>query len=102
MMWPGLNCSPRCSGGRHGCGKVWPWFAAVFSVLVLLTILSACSSGSLGERAAASDVYKRQGERAARPVLPSLTRATVNGVPGVWMDERDAGTLALWIEEVSP
>lgn len=42
------------------------------------------------------------GERAARPVLPSLTRATVNGVPGVWMDERDAGTLALWIEEVSP
>lgn len=59
------------------------------SVLALLTILSACSSGSLGERA-------------ARPVLPSLTRATVNGVPGVWMDERDAGTLALWIEEVSP
>ena len=81
MMWPGLNCSPRCSGGRHGCGKVWPWFAAVFSVLVSLTILSACSSGSLGERA-------------ARPVLPSLTRATVNGVPGV--------ALALWIEEVSP
>ena len=78
MMWPGLNCSPRCSGGRYGCGKVWPWSAAVFSVLVLLTILSACSSGSLGER------------------------ATVNGVPGVWMDERDAGTLALWIEEVSP
>lgn len=89
MMWPGLNCSPRCSGGLHGCGKVWPWFAAVFSVLVLLMILSACSSGSLGERA-------------ARPVLPSLTRATVNGVPGVWRDERDAGTLALWIEEVSP
>ena len=89
MMWPGLNCSPRCSGGRHGCGKVWPWSAAVFSVLALLTILSACSSGSLGERA-------------ARPVLPSLTRATVTGVPGVWMDERDAGTLALWIEEVSP
>ena len=54
-------------------------------MLALLTILSACSSGSLGERA-------------ARPVLPSLTRATVNGVPGVWMDERDAGTLALWIE----
>mgnify|MGYP003283411130 FL=1 len=89
MMCPDLNCSPHCSGGRHGCGKVWPWSAAVFSVLVSLTILSACSSGSLGERA-------------ARPVLPSLTRATVNGVPGVWMDERDAGTLALWIEEVSP
>ena len=69
MMWPGLNCSPRCSGGRRGCGKVWPWSAAVFSVLAL---------------------------------LPSLTRAAVNGVPGVWMDERDAGTLALWIEEVSP
>lgn len=66
-----------------------PWSAAVFSVLALLTILSACSSGSLGERA-------------ARPVLPSLTRAAVNGVPGVWMDERDAGALALWIEEVSP
>ena len=89
MKCPDLNSSPPCSGGRHGCGKVWPWSAAVYSVLVSLTILSACSSGCVGERA-------------ARPVLPSLTRGTVNGVPGVWMDERDAGTLALWIEEVSP
>ena len=89
MMWPGLNCSPRRSGGRQGCGKVWPGSAAVFCGLAALTILSAFASGGMGGRA-------------ARPVLPSLTRATVNGVPGVWMDERDAGTLALWIEEVSP
>lgn len=74
---------------RRGCGKVWPWSAAVFSALALLTILSACSWGSLEERA-------------ARPVLSSLTRATLNGVPGVWMDARDAEALALWIEEVSP
>lgn len=37
-----------------------------------------------------------------RPVLSSMTRATLNGVKGVWMDERDAGALALWLEEVSP
>lgn len=37
-----------------------------------------------------------------RPLLSSLTRVTINGVPGVWMNERDAGALALWVEEVSP
>ena len=31
-----------------------------------------------------------------------MTRATLNGVKGVWMDERDAVALALWLEEVSP
>lgn len=91
MMWPGLNCSPRCSGGRRGCGKVWPWSAAVFSVLALLTILSACSSVNWEERTVPT-----------RPVLSSMRRATLNGVKGVWMDERDAGALALWLEEVSP
>ena len=89
-MWRGspplLRCWPRCG---HGSGQNWRRAARLFSALALLTILSACSSGSLGERA-------------ARPVLPSLTRATLNRVPGVWMDARDAGALALWIEEVSP
>ena len=90
MMWRGSPPSSRCLlRFGHGQRRNWRHAGRLFSVLALLTILSACSSGNLGERA-------------ARPVLPSLTRVTVNGVPGVWMDERDAGTLALWIEEVSP
>ena len=55
------------------------------------TILSACSSVNWEERTVPT-----------RPVLSSMTRATLNGVKGVWMDERDAGALALWLEEVSP
>jgi hypothetical protein len=35
-------------------------------------------------------------------VLKSLQRATLNGVPGVWMNDADAGNLALWLEEVAP
>lgn len=89
-MWRGSPPSSACLPRRgHGQGRNWRRAGRLFSVLVSLTILSACSWGSLEERA-------------ARPVLPSLTRATLNGAPGVWMDERDAGTLALWIEEVSP
>lgn len=34
------------------------------------------------------------------PVLTSLQRLEHQGVAGVWMDSRDAGTLALWLAGV--
>lgn len=34
------------------------------------------------------------------PVLTSLQRLEHQGVAGVWMDSRDAGTLALWLADV--
>lgn len=35
------------------------------------------------------------------PVLTSLQKATLNGVQGVWMNSKDAGSLALWIYDVT-
>lgn len=35
------------------------------------------------------------------PVLSSMQRLTLDGTPGVWMDSRDAGALALWIHAVT-
>ena len=35
------------------------------------------------------------------PVLTSLQRAELNGVPGVWMGSDDAGRLAQWIYDVT-
>lgn len=34
-------------------------------------------------------------------VLTSLQRLELNGVPGVWMDDADAGQLAVWIYDVT-
>ena len=35
------------------------------------------------------------------PTLPSLQRLEVGGTPGVWMNDEDAGTLAVWIYDVT-
>ena len=35
------------------------------------------------------------------PVLNSLQRLTLDGTPGVWMDDADAGRLAVWIYDVT-
>lgn len=92
MMWRGSPPSSRCLlRFGHGQRRNWRHAGRLFFVLALLTILSACSSVNWEERTAPT-----------RPVLSSMTRATLNGVKGVWMDERDAGALALWLEEVSP
>lgn len=34
------------------------------------------------------------------PVLTSIRRVNLDGTDGVWMDDRDAGTLAQWIDDV--
>lgn len=34
------------------------------------------------------------------PILTSLHKVNLNGIDGVWMDSRDAGTLAQWIDDV--
>ena len=34
--------------------------------------------------------------------LRRLQRATLNGELGVWMNDADAGNLALWLYEVTP
>ena len=37
----------------------------------------------------------------ALPVLTSLQRLTLDGTPGVWMDDADAGRLAVWIHDAT-
>ena len=34
------------------------------------------------------------------PVLSSLQRADLDGMPGMWMDERDAAQLVIFIESI--
>ena len=53
---------------------------------MLLTTVQGCSSNS---------------SIPAPPILTSLQRASLDGEPGLWMSDSDAGTLALWIYNVS-
>lgn len=78
-------------------GDYGPLVLAVMGVCVakplcafaLLTILAGCCWTSSTRGATA--------ELPPLPVLTSLQRLEHNGAPGLWMDSRDAGALALWI-----
>lgn len=67
------------------CGRaVTPLFASA----LLLTAPGCCSTSST------PDIP-------TLPVLTSLQRLTLDGKPGVWMDDADAGQLAVWIYDVT-
>ena len=90
-MWPGA-CRLSSAFYRR-CAPCWKslrrFVAGAFVIALLLTV-PGCSWTS-----STPDIP-------TLPVLPSLQRATLNGEMGVWMNDADAGNLALWLEEVAP
>ena len=61
----------------------------IFGGLLLLMLLG-CSSANWAEKM----------QIPSTPVLTSIRRVNLDGTDGVWMDDRDAGTLAQWIDDV--
>jgi len=89
-MWKrGLLYWPRFS--RPGCvfWKSWTRPVLLSSAAVLLLTAPGCCLTS------STPVIP------TLPVLPTLQRATLEGVSGVWMSSDDAGRLAQWIYEVT-
>ncbi len=60
-----------------------------FAAVLLLTVPGCCS------------VNSTPAAIPALPVLTSLQRLPLDGVPGVWMNSNDAGQLAQWIYDVT-
>ncbi|HIU17696.1 MAG TPA: hypothetical protein IAB01_04495 [Candidatus Avidesulfovibrio excrementigallinarum] len=60
-----------------------------FAVALLVTAWGCCSASSIPARVP------------TLPVLASLQRVTLDGTPGVWMDESDAGRLAVWVYDLT-
>lgn len=60
----------------------------LFASVLLLTVPGCCSISSTPAIP-------------TLPVLTSLQRLELNGTPGVWMDDADAGRLAVWIYDVT-
>lgn len=58
-----------------------------FAVVLLMMVPGCCSTSSI--------------PAPTLPVLTSLQRLELNGVPGVWMSSSDAGRLAQWIYDVT-
>jgi hypothetical protein len=67
----------------------WTRLALLSSVAAVLLILQGCCSSSSTP------------EVPPLPVLKSLQRAELEGSPGLWMSDSDAGTLAAWIYSVT-
>ena len=88
-MWtPGRHFSRRCF--NPGC-VFWKRLtrpALRISVVALLMMVPGCCSTS-------------SIPAPTLPVLTSLQRLELNGVPGVWMSSSDAGRLAQWIYDVT-
>lgn len=76
---------------KPGCvsWKSWTRPVLLSSAAVLLLTAQGCCWGSSIQ------------EVPTLPVLTSLQRLELNGVPGVWMDSSDAGRLAQWIYDVT-
>ena len=98
MIWPGgCACLRRPSASyRPSCGVLRSFARRVVTPLcalaLLLTAPGCCSTSSSPGMTE---------DRPTLPVLTSLQRLELNGVPGVWMDDADAGRLALWIYDVT-
>ena len=88
-MWDGRD------GSRQSCGSLLPslmrfgWSVLLLCAAALLLTVPGCSWGS------STQVVP------TLPVLPSLQRLELNGTPGVWMNSDDAGSLAVWIYDVT-
>lgn len=89
-MWAaGRLSSPLfCVAWRRCCGTFARAARLLFVAALLMMVPGCCLTSST------PDIP-------TPPVLTSLQRLTLNGTPGVWMDSRDAGTLALWIHAVT-
>lgn len=61
----------------------------IFGGLLLLMLLG-CSSVNWAERT----------QIPSTPTLKSIRKVNLDGIDGVWMDSRDAGILAQWINDV--
>lgn len=57
---------------------------------VALDVLLGCSSANWAERT----------QIPSTPILASIRKVNLDRIDGVWMDSRDAGTLAQWINDV--
>ena len=88
-MWTGQPLSRPCLKWACACWKNWTRHALLISGSVLLVTVQGCSFPSSTR------------DMAPLPVLPSLQRMTLNGEPGVWMDDADAGRLAAWLYDVT-
>ena len=85
--------------GRHGLRLFFSLPRRFLRLCVPLAI-PACAAALLLTAQGCSSTSSTR-ELPALPVLKSLERLERNGTPGVWMDESDAGRLALWIYDVT-
>ena len=94
MIWPGgFACSQRrYTPYPRYCGVLRSFARRVATPLCVLalplTAPGCCSTSSIPDMP-------------TLPVLNSLQRLELNGIPGVWMDDADAGRLSLWIYDVT-
>lgn len=90
-MWRrGPLFSPRCL--RPGCAFWRGWMRGALPIFAAALLLTAQGCSSLSSTPAGIPPL---------PVLTSLRRATLDGMPGVWMNSDDAGRLAQWIYDVT-
>ena len=89
-MWAaGRTCLRRLCGllwrSCNICGHV---VMPLSALALLLTVPGCCSTSSIPDMP-------------TLPVLTSLQRLMLDGTPGVWMDDADAGRLAVWIHDAT-
>ena len=90
MCRPGRCLWPRCFSWACACWNGWMRNVLLsFAVALLVTAWGCCSASSIPARVP------------TLPVLASLQRVTLDGTPGVWMDESDAGRLAVWVYDLT-
>lgn len=89
-MWAaGRTCLRRlCGLLRRSCNICGHVVMPLSALALLLTVPGCCSTSSIPGMP-------------TLPVLTSLQRLTLNGTPGVWMDDADAGRLAVWIHDAT-
>lgn len=61
----------------------------IFGGLLLLMLLG-CSSAN----------WAAKTQIPSTPILASIRKVNLDGIDGVWMDDRDAATLAEWIYDI--
>lgn len=88
-MWAGRAGSQQSCSSSPPCLKRYGGRALALCAAVLLMMVQGCSWGSSTP------------EVPTLPVLTSLQRMELDGVPGVWMNNDDAGRLAVWIYDVT-
>ena len=87
-MWAaGGTCLRRlCGLLRRSCNICGRAVLPLSALALLLTVPGCCSTSS---------IPGMTGDMSA------LQRLTLDGTPGVWMDDADAGRLAVWIRDVT-